>query len=137
MLGGKVGRSVAPITLPPSCPGCLEILGALRACRNLYRDCFISGKQVSTLLHSLPYVLLYFFGPLTLGSRDLYVVRLWDYSLYVFSAAQVNVWSCTSTSSYVPVPLLLLLLLLFHLVSLRTLSRHIWRCVHTFLTVSL
>jgi len=43
--GGKGGRCVVLISLPPSCADCLEIWepqtpGTLRACPSLYRDCY-------------------------------------------------------------------------------------------------
>jgi len=39
--GGKVGRCVRLIALPPSCADCLKILEASnsRVCRGLYADC--------------------------------------------------------------------------------------------------
>ena len=45
--GGKGGRCLGVITLPPSCTDCLEIweprpAGILRACPGLYRVCFAS-----------------------------------------------------------------------------------------------
>jgi len=44
-VGGKGGRCVGLTTLPHSCADCLDIwepqtLGTLRACPDLYRDCF-------------------------------------------------------------------------------------------------
>jgi hypothetical protein len=44
-LGGKGGWCIGLITLPPSCADCLEIWdpsppGTLRACPDLYKDCF-------------------------------------------------------------------------------------------------
>jgi hypothetical protein len=45
LLGGKGGRRIGLTTLPPSCADCLEIWkpqtpGTLRACSDLYKDCF-------------------------------------------------------------------------------------------------
>ena len=49
-MGGKGGRCVGLTILPPSCANCLEVWqpeppGALRACPDLYRDCFTCCLQ--------------------------------------------------------------------------------------------
>ena len=48
-MGGKGGLGVGLTILPPSCAGCHEIWepqppGTLRACPDLYRDCFTFYK---------------------------------------------------------------------------------------------
>jgi hypothetical protein len=54
--GGKGGRCVRLTTLPPSCADCLDIWahqppGTLRACPDLYRDCFaFTGNYVSSVI---------------------------------------------------------------------------------------
>jgi hypothetical protein len=63
--GGKGGRRVGLITLPPSWPDCLEIWepqppGTLKACPGQYRDCFTPGKVCVMYLFNI-YKFMYLF----------------------------------------------------------------------------